>query len=156
MCVLNGEQIRDRGIFSTIKKGAVQPASVDMSLGAEFQWLGAEPFTLEYYETLVLEPGDFILAHTQETVYIPPDLVARVEGKSTLARKGLVVHATAGFIDPGFEGQITLEMSNVSHQPLGLTVGQFVAQLCVMRMDKAPIAPYAGKYQNSRGVVAAR
>lgn len=101
----------------------------------------------------VLHPGDFVLAHTHERIIIPDDAVARVEGKSSVGRVGLLVHVTAGYIDPGFAGTITLEVVNVSRSTVILRPGIFIAQLSVIRMARRAARPYGAdglgsKYQN--------
>lgn len=111
-------------------------------------------------EGFVLHPGEFVLGTTLEAVKIPVELVARLEGRSSLGRLGLVIHATAGFIDPGFEGQITLEMQNIGNQPLLLRPYQRICQLCLIQMSKAPEVPYFkkkdNKYHGQFGPVASR
>jgi dCTP deaminase len=111
-------------------------------------------------EGFVLHPGEFVLGTTIEAVKIPDDLVGRLEGRSSLGRLGLVIHATAGFIDPGFEGQITLEMQNIGNQPLLLRPNQRICQLCFMRMSKPAETPYHkkqdSKYHGQFGPVASR
>ncbi len=111
-------------------------------------------------EGFVLHPGEFVLGTTVEAVNIPDDLVGRLEGRSSLGRLGLVVHATAGFIDPGFEGQITLEMQNIGSQPLLLRPHQRICQLCFIRMTQAAGTPYHKKkdtkYHGQFGPVASR
>lgn len=111
-------------------------------------------------EGFVLHPGEFVLGTTVEAVKIPVELVGRLEGRSSLGRLGLVIHATAGFIDPGFEGQITLEMQNIGSQPLLLRPFQRICQLCFIRMSKAPEMPYFkkkdNKYHGQFGPVASR
>lgn len=112
----------------------------------------------EYHDPTVvdaihLRPGEFVLARTKEIVGIPPHLVARVEGKSSWARRGLLVHITAGFIDPGFYGTLTLELANVSARPLMLPVGCAIAQLSILELDTPPIVAYGDEslgshYQN--------
>lgn len=100
-------------------------------------------------------PGDFLLASTVETVRVPNDLVARVEGKSSLARLGLVVHVTAGFIDSGFSGQITLELVNMAPWAITLHAGMTIAQVAFERC--APVrTPYQGRYNGQRGPVESR
>ena len=97
----------------------------------------------------VLSPGDFILGATSEVITLPETLVARVEGKSSLGRLGLVVHSTAGFIDPGFSGSITLEIANLSPRPVVLRMGMRIAQIAFTPMNAAPLKSYAqtGRYQ---------
>lgn len=111
-------------------------------------------------EGFVLHPGEFVLGSTLEAVKVPTDLVARLEGRSSLGRLGLIIHATAGFIDPGFEGQITLEMQNIGNQPLLLRPYQRVCQLCFYKMTSPAETPYNKKpdtkYHGQFGPVASR
>lgn len=130
----------------------LQPASVDVTLGDQFIINGEPRRACE----LILFPGSFALAHTRQHISLPPDLAAQVDGKSTWGRRGLLIHSTAGWIDPGFQGQITLELSNVSSQKIVLTPGVPIAQLVVFRMESAAERPYAGKYQGQTGVTPAR
>lgn len=113
------------------------------------------------FETYELEPGEFLLASTFEHVTIPTDLVAIVEGKSSLGRVGLAVHITAGFIDPGFRGNITLELKNVNAHPIKLTGGMAICQLCFEPILGTVERPYGSaglrsRYQNSEGTIGAR
>jgi dCTP deaminase len=106
----------------------------------------------------VIKPGEFLLACTNETVELPPDIVGRVEGKSSVGRVGLAVHITAGFIDPGFEGQITLEIGNLGPWPIRLHAGMRIAQIAFQRMTQPAIEPYGNKghYQGQQGPVESR
>lgn len=110
--------------------------------------------TEEYYLWFAIEPGEFLLAAT-ERVSIGNELVAQVAGKSSVARFGLMVES-AGYIDPGFDGSITLELFNQLHRPLILTAGMPIAQLAVTRLDTPADITYAGKYNGSVGPVASR
>lgn len=141
----------------------LQPASLEMTLdnqvlrqGNGFRQVNAmggggwlipqilwEEGTLD--DRAFLGPGEFALATTVETVKIPTDLVAQVNGKSSLARQGLIVHTTAGFIDPGFRGQITLELKNVSNYPVPLWAGMPVCQLVFYQMTSPSERPYGSK-----------
>lgn len=105
-----------------------------------------------------MQPGEFLLASTVERVTLPTTVAARVEGKSSLARVGLSVHVTGGFIDPGFSGQITLEMVNMLHRPLILHAGMRIAQIAFMLMNGAVVKSYArsGRYQNQSGPTLSR
>lgn len=109
---------------------------------------------------VILQQGDFILGSTIETVSIPKEMVARVEGKSSLGRIGLAVHITAGYIDPGFQGPITLEIVNFSPNDIKLRAGMRIAQLAVQLMDQVPDRPYGsdgvGHYQNQKGPTESR
>lgn len=142
--------------ISPLSAGAIQPASVEMHLHRDV--IRDVGLPTEYHDEHVagavhLRPGEFALARTKEIVGIPPHLVARVEGKSSWARRGLLVHITAGFIDPGFYGTITLELANVSARPLTLPVGCAIAQLSILELDTPPIVAYGDEsldshYQN--------
>lgn len=158
----------------------VQPASIDLTLGGEFAeinydewrdsdyidplWFKLHPdkltlkkLSLRPSPSLVILPGQFVLATTAERVSIPDFLVARVEGKSSLARLGLAVHLTAGYIDPGFTGQITLELFNASPKGILVHKGMKFCQLSVMRVEGMVERPYGSKglgstYQGQEGV----
>lgn len=161
--MLSGKQIVEYGIVEPAAPEAVQPASVDLTLGDDwFHRLRAGTVFLpeerpRYYSdaSLILYPGDFALAATAEFVHIADEFVGRVEGKSTLARMGLIVHTTAGFIDPGFRGKITLELKNVGPCVLGLKPGMYICQLSVQRMERVD-SVYNGKYQGATGVEGAK
>ena len=112
-------------------------------------------------EGFVLHPGEFVLASTLETVTLPDDLAARVEGKSSLGRLGLLTHATAGFVDPGFSGHVTLELSNVATLPIMLWPGMKIGQLAFFRLSSSAETPYGSAkygshYQGQRGPTASR
>ena len=104
---------------------------------------GSEPF--------MLHPGEFVLGSTLERVGVPDDLVGRVEGKSSLGRLGLLIHSTAGFIDAGFTGQITLELMNQSNMPIVLNPNMRICQLVIHQLHGQSQIPYRGKYQNQVG-----
>ena len=115
--------------------------------------VGDEPF--------MLHPGEFVLGSTLERVAVPDDLVGRVEGKSSLGRLGLLIHSTAGFIDAGFDGHITLELANVASLPITLYPGMKIGQISFMQMSTAADAPYGhgaqgSKYQGQRGPTPSR
>jgi dCTP deaminase len=93
-------------------------------------------------EPFVLHPGEFVLGRTIEIVEIPDDIVCRIEGKSSIGRLGLIVHATAGFVDPGFKGSLTLEITNFNSVPIVLRPGLPIAQLSFMALDRAAQRPY--------------
>ncbi len=112
-------------------------------------------------EAMVLHPGEFVLGSTYETVSLPDDVAARVEGKSSLGRLGLLTHATAGFVDPGFSGHVTLELSNVATLPIKLWPGMKIGQLCFFQLSSAAEHPYGSSgtgshYQGQRGPTASR
>jgi dCTP deaminase len=139
--------------------GMVQPASVDLRLGNSFRVfhnhrtsaidLLDPPTNLTEHArvedeggSFVIHPGEFVLGVTEERVGIPDDVVARIEGKSSLGRLGLIVHATAGFVDPGFEGTLTLEITNLTRVPIKLYPGLAIAQLSFMALDAPAETPY--------------
>ncbi|RWZ68203.1 dCTP deaminase [Labedella populi] len=112
-------------------------------------------------EAFVLHPGEFVLGSTFESVTLPDDVAARLEGKSSLGRLGLLTHSTAGFIDPGFEGHVTLELSNVATLPIKLWPGMKIGQMCFFRLSSPAERPYgsaayASRYQGQRGPTASR
>jgi dCTP deaminase len=112
-------------------------------------------------EAFVLHPGEFVLASTFELVTLPDDVAARLEGKSSLGRLGLLTHSTAGFIDPGFSGHVTLELSNVATLPIKLWPGMKIGQLCFFRLSSPAEHPYGSatygsRYQGQRGPTASR
>lgn len=151
----------------------VQPASYDVTLGDEFLIMRPHNSTAIYpwdkqtalfdtirlsrpLEHFVLHPGKFCLARTRETFIIPDDLAVQVGGKSSLGRLGLIVHATAGFVDPGFQGSITLELGNVGELPIALEQGMPIGQLVFTRLSRPAQRPYHGKYQNQIEVTPSR
>jgi dCTP deaminase len=136
----------------------VQPASVDLRLGDSFRVfhnhrasaidLRAPPGNLTeevvvpLEDSFVIHPGEFCLGRTLEWVELPDDIVARIEGKSSLGRLGLIVHATAGFCDPGWKGTLTLELNNLTRVPIKLYPGLLIAQLSFMALDRPALRPY--------------
>src|ERR671936_2523813 len=136
----------------------VQPASVDLRLGDSFRVFHnhrvtaidlrdpprnlTEEVVVSDGDPFAIHPGEFALGRTLETVEIPDDVVARIEGKSSLGRLGLIVHATAGFVDPGFRGSLTLEITNLTRVPITLWPGKPIAQLSFMALDQAAERPY--------------
>lgn len=138
----------------------IQPASVDLLLGSEFMVEGLT-YALEDRGIFILEPGEFVLAHTLESVCLPDDIAARVEGKSTHGRRGILIHATAGFIDPGFRGQVTLELTNLGKHSTGIQVGEAIAQICFYQLTTPALRPYGhdelgSHYQGQTGATSAR
>jgi dCTP deaminase len=139
-------------------EGLVQPASVDLRLGDSFRVFHnhrisaidlrdpprelTEQVTPEEGEPFVIHPGEFCLGRTLEHVELPDDIVARIEGKSSLGRLGLIVHATAGFCDPGWRGTLTLELNNLTRVPIKLYPGLPIAQLSFMTLDAPARRPY--------------
>ncbi|WP_062431321.1 dCTP deaminase [Herbidospora daliensis] len=112
-------------------------------------------------EPFILHPGEFVLASTYEVIKLPDDIASRLEGKSSLGRLGLLTHSTAGFIDPGFEGHVTLELSNVATLPIKLWPGMKIGQLCLFRLSSPAEHPYGSaaygsRYQGQRGPTPSR
>ena len=155
----------------------IQPASVDVRLDHYFRVFlnhtmpvidvkrNLEELTrlveIEDGNSFVLHPGEFVLGSTLERIALPHDLVARVEGKSSLGRLGLLIHSTAGFIDPGFDGHITLELSNVANLPITLYPGMKIGQISFLTMTTPADVPYGSsslgsKYQGQRGPTPSR
>ncbi|MGH3891449.1 MAG: dCTP deaminase [Rhodococcus qingshengii] len=150
----------------------VQPSSVDVRLDGLFRVFNNTRYTHidpalrqdeltslvepAVGEPFVLHPGEFVLGSTLEVCSLPNDLAGRLEGKSSLGRLGLLTHSTAGFIDPGFSGHITLELSNVANLPITLWPGMKIGQLCLLKLSSAAEFPYGSseagsKYQGQRG-----
>ncbi|MFF8458853.1 dCTP deaminase [Streptomyces albidoflavus] len=144
----------------------VQPASVDVRLGAEFRVFESHRYShidpaveqpgmtrlvsAAAGEPFALHPGEFVLASTLERVGLGPDVAARLEGKSSMGRLGLVTHATAGFIDPGFAGHVTLELSNMANLPVKLWPGMRIGQLCLVELSGPAERPYGSEGLGSR------
>ena len=145
--ILNDMKIRQYSktdnLITPYKEENLQACSYDLTLSNQFSKDGTR-LDGEYY---TLEPNEFILASTNETLNIPSNLCARVEGKSSLGRIGLMVHSTAGFIDPGFKGSVTLELYNLGVRSIVLHKGARVSQVCFMRLDGVPCGVY-GDYGN--------
>ncbi len=128
----------------------VKEAQEDLT---ELVEVGDEPF--------ILHPGEFVLGSTLERVRLPDDLVARLDGKSSLGRLGLLIHSTAGFIDPGFEGHVTLELSNVANLPITIYAGMKIGQLSFVQLSEPARSPYGSgslgsKYQGQKGPTPSR
>jgi dCTP deaminase len=155
----------------------IQPSSIDVRLDKFFRLFdnhryavidpGEEQPDLTHFvevptgEAFVLHPGEFVLGSTYEQVTLPDDVAARLEGKSSLGRLGLLTHSTAGFVDPGFTGHVTLELSNVATLPIKLWPGMKVGQLCFFRLSSPAEQPYGSgasgsRYQGQRGPTASR
>lgn len=140
-------------VFENHKYPHIDPAEDQPELTREVVPEGDEPF--------ILHPGEFALGSTYEVVGLPDDLAARVEGKSSLGRLGLLTHATAGFIDPGFVGHVTLELANVATLPIKLWPGMKIGQLCFFRLTQPAEHPYGSqaygsRYQDQRGPTPSR
>lgn len=155
----------------------VQPASVDLRLGDSFRVFHnhlataidlrrppdnlTEEVIVPEGDSFVIHPGEFCLGRTLEWVELPDDVVARIEGKSSLGRLGLIVHATAGFCDPGWKGTLTLELNNLTRVPIILHPGLEIAQLSFMMLDRPARRPYGSPdlgshYQGQRAATASR
>ncbi|MFZ9101851.1 MAG: dCTP deaminase [Pontimonas sp.] len=140
-------------LFDNHKYPHIDPAQDQPDLTRLVEVNGDEPF--------VLHPGEFVLGATYELVTLPDDIAARLEGKSSLGRLGLLTHSTAGFIDPGFSGHVTLELSNVATLPITLWPGMKIGQLCFFRLSSPAEHPYGSqrygsRYQGQRGPTASR
>jgi dCTP deaminase len=175
--ILSDRTIRDeiaagRIVIEPFEPGCVQPSSVDLHLDRWFRvfrnhTLGhidvrqnleelTELVEVEEENPFILHPGEFVLGSTIERVALPDDLVGRLEGKSSLGRLGLLIHSTAGFVDAGWDGQLTLELSNVASLPITLYAGMKIGQISFMRMTTPAENPYGttelgSKYQGQRG-----
>lgn len=135
-------------VFENHKYPHIDPAADQSDLTRMVEPEGDDAF--------ILHPGEFVLGSTYEVVTLPDDLAARVEGKSSLGRLGLLTHATAGFVDPGFSGHVTLELANVATLPIKLYPGMKIGQLCFFRLSTPSLHPYGSakygsRYQGQRG-----
>ena len=179
--------LSDRDIRAAVEAGQVridpwdadclQPSSVDLHLDREFRVFRnnrypfidvrqAQPDLTELVsitdeDPFILHPGEFALGSTYEIVSLPSDIAGRLEGKSSLGRLGLLTHSTAGFIDPGFSGHVTLELSNVATLPIKLWPGMKIGQLCLFRLSSPAEHPYGSavygsRYQGQRGPTPSR
>jgi len=155
-----------RIVIDPFEDGLIQPSSVDVRVDSRYRVFhnqrhpyidvrkpmedltelvqvgGEDPF--------ILHPGEFVLGQTLERVTLPDDLVARLEGKSSLGRLGLLIHSTAGFVDSGFSGNLTLELSNVANLPITIYEGMPIGQISFMRMDGPVQSPYGSKHTGSK------
>lgn len=140
-------------VFENHRYSVIDPSIEQPDLTREVVTEGDEPF--------ILHPGEFVLASTYEVITLPDDIAGRLEGKSSLGRLGLLTHSTAGFIDPGFSGHITLELSNVANLPVKLFPGMKIGQLCLIKLSSPAEHPYGSekygsRYQGQRGPTASR
>ena len=140
-------------LFDNHKYAHIDPAEEQPELTRLVEVADDEPF--------ILHPGEFVLGSTYETVTLPDDVAARLEGKSSLGRLGLLTHSTAGFIDPGFSGHVTLELSNMATLPIKLWPGSKIGQLCFFQLSSPAEHPYGSgeygnRYQGQRGPTASR
>lgn len=174
MAILSDKDLRkylDEGkivIDPLIDEKQIQPSSIDMRIGDEFKVFKVirkpyidpkdeeeiasymESMVVDEGEAFIIHPNEFALATTYEYVKVPEDLVARVEGRSSMGRLGVTMHVTAGFIDPGFEGKITLEISNIGAMPVALYPGQRVCQLVFETMTSPAERPYGHPDRQSK------
>lgn len=167
--IANGELV-----IEPFDDAMVQPSSIDLHVDNQFRVFAnsrypyidvkqqmddlTELVTVKDDEPFILHPGEFVLGSTFERVKLPVDVVARLEGKSSLGRLGLLIHSTAGFVDAGWDGYLTLELSNVANLPITIYPGMKIGQLCLFQMTSAAERPYSktGKYQGQRGPTASR
>ena len=166
-----------RVVLDPLDDAMVQPSSVDVRLDRYFRLFDNHKYAVidpaqdqpdltrlvevDADDAFVLHPGEFVLGSTFETVTLPDDVAARLEGKSSLGRLGLLTHSTAGFIDPGFSGHVTLELSNVATLPIKLWPGMKIGQLCFFRLSSPAEHAYGSdrygsRYQGQRGPTASR
>jgi len=166
-----------RLVIDPLDDDAIQPSSIDVRLDNHFRvfYTARHPYIdvkqpmedltelveVKPDDAFILHPGEFVFGSTLEQVGIPPDLAARLEGKSSLGRLGLMTHSTAGFLDPGFTGHVTLELSNVANLPITLYPGMRIGQIAVFQLTTAAERPYGSrgvgsKYQGQRGPTPSR
>ncbi|MEO5725165.1 MAG: dCTP deaminase [Ilumatobacteraceae bacterium] len=165
-----------RIVIEPFDERCVQPSSIDVKLSSHFRVFRnhtsgvidvksavdlTEPVEVSADGGFMLHPGEFVLASTLERIVVPDDMVSRIDGKSSLGRLGLIIHSTAGFIDPGFDGHITLELTNIATLPITLYPAMKVGQISFMRMTTAADNPYGkgahgSKYQGQRGPTPSR
>jgi len=161
-----------RVVVEPFSEAMIQPSSIDVRLDRWFRVFENHKYSFidpqteqpeltrllepEGNEGFILHPGEFVLGSTYEIVSLPDDIAGRLEGKSSLGRLGLLTHSTAGFIDPGFSGHVTLELSNVANLPIILYPGMKIGQLCLFRLSSPAEHPYGSekygsRYQGQRG-----
>ena len=156
----------ERILIEPFDPDLIQPSSVDVRVDNRFRVFQnsrypyidvrqpmedlTELVTVEGDEPFILHPGEFVLGQTLERVTLPNDLVARLEGKSSLGRLGLLIHSTAGFVDSGFSGNLTLELSNVANLPITIYHGMPIGQISFMRMDGPVDSPYGSESTDSK------
>ena len=164
-------------VIDPLLEGGIQPSSVDLRIDRYFRVFRNDttPFIdpkqaqedltelveVDEGKAFILHPGEFVLASTLERVRLPDDVAARLEGKSSLGRLGLLTHSTAGFVDAGWDGHLTLELSNVANLPIAIYPGMRIGQISFLQMTSAAEAPYGSdaarsKYQGQRGPTPSR
>jgi dCTP deaminase len=182
LVILSDRSLREaiaagRLVIDPLDDDAIQPSSIDVRLDNRFRvfYTARHPYIdvkqpmddltelveVKPEDAFILHPGEFVLGSTLEEVGIPADLAARLEGKSSLGRLGLMTHSTAGFLDPGFVGHVTLELSNVANLPITLYPGMRIGQIAVFQLTTAAERPYGSrgvgsKYQGQRGPTPSR
>jgi dCTP deaminase len=180
--ILSDRTIREelesgRIVIDPLDEASIQPSSVDLRCDGIFRVFRnhtsrvidvkvdqrdlTELVEIDEEDSFILHPGEFVLGSTLERVAVPDDLVARIEGKSSLGRLGLLIHSTAGFIDAGFDGHITLELSNVANLPITIYPRMKIGQISFLRMTTPAAHPYGStgtgsKYQGQRGPTPSR
>jgi dCTP deaminase len=174
---IRAELAAGRIVIDPVDDGDIQPSSVDLHLDRYFRVFRnhtmrvidvkedqeelTELVEIDEDDPFILHPGEFVLGSTLERVALPVDLVARLEGKSSLGRLGLLIHSTAGFVDAGFDGHLTLELSNVANLPITLYPAMKIGQISFLRMTTPADVPYGSaavgsKYQGQRGPTPSR
>lgn len=174
---IKSEIASERIRLEPLDLGMVQPSSIDVRIDRYFRLFDNHKYPVidpaedqpdltrmievDPAEGFILHPGEFVLASTFEQITLPDDVAARLEGKSSLGRLGLLTHSTAGFIDPGFSGHVTLELSNMATLPIRLWPGMKIGQLCFFRLSSAAEKPYGSseygsRYLGQRGPTASR
>ena len=164
-------------VIDPFDDACIQPSSIDLHVDREFRVFqnnrypfidvkNEQPDLTELVEVkegepFILHPGEFVLGSTLERVALPDDLVARLEGKSSLGRLGLLIHSTAGYVDPGWDGYLTLELSNVANLPITIYPGMKIGQISFFQLSTPADVPYGSKsmrskYQGQRGPTASR
>jgi dCTP deaminase len=180
--ILSDRTIREeiasgRIVIEPFDPESVQPSSVDLHVDSQFRVFANSRYPyidvkrpmpdltdlveVKEEEPFILHPGEFVLGSTRERVGIPDDMVARLEGKSSLGRLGLLIHSTAGYVDPGWDGFLTLELSNVANLPITIYPGMKIGQISFFRLTSSADRPYGSKetgskYQGQRGPTASR
>jgi dCTP deaminase len=163
---IKAEIAAGRIVIEPYSEALIQPSSIDVRVDSKFRVFhnARYPFIdvrrpmddltelveISEDEPFILHPGEFVLGQTLESIALPDDLVARLEGKSSRGRLGLLIHSTAGFVDPSFEGNLTLELSNVANLPITIYYGMPIGQISFMRMDGPVETPYGATGARSK------
>ena len=180
--ILSDHTIREelasgRIVIEPLDDSCIQPSSVDLHVDSQFRVFANSRYPyidvkrpmpdltdlveVKDEEPFILHPGEFVLGSTRERVGIPDDMVARLEGKSSLGRLGLLIHSTAGYVDPGWDGYLTLELSNVANLPITIYPGMKIGQISFVQLTEPAETPYGSgaigsKYQGQRGPTPSR